>query len=107
MQLPPGNWSLQPVATGAAEEVTNLSKPLVQRVASGDSASMQAGTRVNAEQAPKRAMRKPTRLNYGEGRRSVDETSDKRPWDSAGVVALACMYMGTDRNTGSPSSEGA
>ena len=35
----------------------------------GDSASMQAVTRVNAEQASKRAMRKPTRLFNGEGRR--------------------------------------
>ena len=30
---------------------------------------MQAVTRVNVEQASKRAMWKPTRLNYGEGRR--------------------------------------
>ena len=35
----------------------------------GDSASRQAVTRVNAEQASKRVMRKPTRLFNGEGRR--------------------------------------
>jgi hypothetical protein len=35
----------------------------------GDLARMQAGTRVNAEQASKRAMWEPTRLRYGEGRR--------------------------------------
>ena len=39
----------------------------VERVTSGDSASAQAVTRVNVEQASKRAMRKPTRLEYGEG----------------------------------------
>jgi len=33
----------------------------------GDLASLQAVTRVNAEQASKRVMRKPTRLFYGEG----------------------------------------
>jgi hypothetical protein len=35
----------------------------------GDLASVQAVTRVNAEQASKRAMRKPTRQRNGEGRR--------------------------------------
>ena len=35
----------------------------------GDLASKQAVTRVNAEQASKRVMRKPTPLNLGEGRR--------------------------------------
>jgi hypothetical protein len=38
-----------------------------KRVTSGDLASAQAVTRVNVEQASKRAMRKPTRLEYGEG----------------------------------------
>ena len=35
----------------------------------GDLASMQAVTRVNAEQASEKVMRKPTPLNLGEGRR--------------------------------------
>src|SRR5262249_43598953 len=35
VRLPPGNWSFQPVAIGATEEVTSPSKPLVQRVAWG------------------------------------------------------------------------
>ena len=34
-----------------------------------DLANMQAVMRVNTEQASKSSMRKPTRLNYGEGRR--------------------------------------
>ncbi len=44
VQVPPGDESLQPVAVGAAEEVTNPSKPLMERIALGDSASMQAET---------------------------------------------------------------
>jgi hypothetical protein len=35
----------------------------------GDSVSMQAVTRVNAEQASKQVMQEPTRLSDGEGRR--------------------------------------
>ena len=44
VQFPPGNWSLQPVAIGAAVEVTKLPKPSMERVALGDSASRQAVT---------------------------------------------------------------
>ena len=46
-------------------EVTKSLKPSVKRVTTyGDSASVQAVTRVNAEQASKRTMRGPTRLPY-------------------------------------------
>ncbi len=44
VQFPPGDGSFQPVAIGAAEEVTNPSKPLMERIALGDPASMQAET---------------------------------------------------------------
>ncbi len=44
VQFPPGDESLQSVAVGAAEEVTNPSKPFMERIALGDSASMQAET---------------------------------------------------------------
>jgi hypothetical protein len=44
-------------------EVTKRLKPSVKRVTKyGDSASVQAVTRVNAEQASKMPMRRPTRL---------------------------------------------
>ena len=66
---PARQGSLQPEAVGAAGEVTNLSKPSMAGVALGGSASIQAVTRVNVEQAPKRVMWKPTRLRNGEGRR--------------------------------------
>jgi hypothetical protein len=49
----PDNWSLHPVAIGAAVEATKPSKPSRQRATLGGSANRQAATRVNAMQAPK------------------------------------------------------
>ena len=63
MQAPPGD-SLQPEAIGAVMEVTKWLKPSISVSRFGDSASVQAATRVNAEQAPKRTMCRPTRLPY-------------------------------------------
>jgi hypothetical protein len=58
----PTRRRLQPEATGAAMEETKWLKPSDKRVTKyGDSASVQAVTRVNAEQASKRTMRRPTR----------------------------------------------
>ncbi len=67
---------------------------------------MQAGTRVNVEQASKRVMRKPTRLRYGEGRCPLGEKSDSRLGGSAGVVTPACMQEEVVWNTGSPCGGG-
>ena len=65
MGASPTRQPLQPEATGAVMEVTKWLKPSVKRVTKyGDSASVQAVTRVNAEQASKRTMRRPTRLPY-------------------------------------------
>jgi hypothetical protein len=50
---------LQSVAAGAIVEVAKRSKPQ-ERVTFGNPASTQAGTRVNAEQASNRMMRRPT-----------------------------------------------
>ena len=90
VQVPPGK-PLQPEATGAAVEETKWLKPseCVSRI--GDSASVQAVTRVNAEQASKRTMRRPTRQPF-RGRLTrlgVNERSSK-PSRCAGVVATAC-----------------
>ena len=68
-EIPARQLSLQPVAIGASGEATNSTKPPVQKVAFGRSANMQAVMRVNAEQASKLAMRKPTLLAMREGRR--------------------------------------
>src|SRR5215467_11576098 len=53
-----------PEATGAAVEETKWLKPSGSVSRIGDSASVQAVTRVNAEQASKRTMRRPTWLPY-------------------------------------------
>ena len=44
VQFPPSDGSVQSVAVGTEEEVTNPSKPLMERIALGDSASMPAET---------------------------------------------------------------
>ena len=52
-------------SNGAVMEETKWLKPSVKRVTNyGDSASVQAVTRVNAEQASKRSMRRPTRQPF-------------------------------------------
>jgi len=64
VQAPPGEV-LPPEATGAAVEAMKRLKPSVKRVTKyGDSASVQAVTRVNAEQASKRTMHRPTRRPF-------------------------------------------
>jgi hypothetical protein len=50
-------------------EVTKSPKPSRQTGRDSDSASSQAVTRVNVEQASKVQLWKPTRLEIGEGRR--------------------------------------
>src|ERR1700750_992814 len=86
----PTRRPLQPEATGAAIEATKYVKPseCVSRI--GDSASVQAVTRVNAEQTSKRTMRRPTRQPYrGRLTRLGYERKDP-PSRCAGVVATAC-----------------
>ena len=56
----PATGSLQPVAIGAAVEVTKPSEPSRQMRRFGDAASRQAVTQVNVEQASKRPMWTPT-----------------------------------------------
>jgi hypothetical protein len=101
---PTRHRSLQPVAIGAVVEVTKLPKPSMERVASGDSASRQAVTRVNAEQASKREMWEPTQQRYGEGRcHRILQGSDTIPsCDPTGVMATACLHREIERNTGNP-----
>ena len=60
VQAPPGD-PLQPEATGAGMEVTKCLKPPDSGHDFGDCASVQAATRVNAEQTSKRSMCRPTR----------------------------------------------
>lgn len=72
-------------------EVTKSLKPLVKRVTTyGDSASVQAVTQVNAEQASKRTMRGPTRLPYWGRLIRLGDRAKCDPSRRAGVVATAC-----------------
>jgi|SRR6516162_3182024 len=63
VQAPPGD-SLPPEATGAGMEETKCLKPSDSGSRIGDRASVQAATRVNAEQASKRSMCRPTRGSF-------------------------------------------
>ena len=60
----PTRQPLQPEATGAVMEETNWLKPSVSVSRIGDSTRVQAVTRVNAGQASKRTMRRPTRQPF-------------------------------------------
>src|SRR2546430_4480418 len=60
----PTRQPLQPEATGAVMEVTKWLKPSDSVSRYTVTARVQAVTRVNAEQASKRTMRRPTRLPY-------------------------------------------
>ena len=60
----PTRQSLQPEAIGAVMEVTKWLKPSISVSRIGDSASVQAATRVNAEQSSKWTMRRPTRQPF-------------------------------------------
>ena len=68
----------------------------------GDSASTQAATRVNAEQASKRVMRKPTPPLKRGRLAAVGKRATRAPTGSAGVLAAACVQEGDSSNTGSP-----
>jgi hypothetical protein len=87
----PTRRRLQPEATGATVEVTKRLKPSVKRATKyGGSASVQAVTQVNAEQASKRTMRGPTRLPYRGRLIRLGKRADEAPSRCAGVVATAC-----------------
>ena len=72
-------------------EVTKWLKPSDKRVTKyGDSASVQAVTRVNAEQASKRTLRRPTRRPYRGRLIRLGKRANRAPSRCAGVVATAC-----------------
>src|ERR1700729_4641385 len=60
----PTRQPLQPKAIGAVLQLTKCRKSAISVSRIGDSASVQAATRVNVEQASKRTMCRPTRLPY-------------------------------------------
>src|ERR1035437_1601668 len=68
----------------------------------GDSASVQAATRVNAEQASKRTMRRPTRLPFRGRLIRLDEMSEAMRPDAAPGYWRQHVHKERVRNTGSP-----
>ena len=71
-------------------EVTKWLKPSISVSRIGDSASVQAATRVNAEQASKRSMCRPTRLPYRGRLIRLGERAKITPGCCTGVLAAAC-----------------
>src|SRR6516225_1252837 len=71
-------------------EVTKWLKPSISVSRIGDSASVQAATRVNAEQASKRSMCRPTRPPYRGRLIRPGEMSEITPSRCTGVLAAAC-----------------
>src|ERR1700722_10896523 len=86
---PPGN-SLQPEAAGAVMEVTTWLKPSECGLRIGDRASVQAVTQVNAEQASKRTMCRPTRQPFRGRLTRLDAREKTTSRRCTGVVAAAC-----------------
>src|SRR6266446_4944144 len=74
----PTRQPLQPEAIGAVMEVTKWLKPSISVSRIGGSASVQAATRVNVEQASKRTMCRPTRI----GEESVRNTGSPKAWSA-------------------------
>src|SRR6266566_874245 len=73
----PTRQPLQPEAIGAVMEVTKWLKPSISVSRIGDSASVRAATRVNAEQASKRTMRRSTRQPFRGRLIRLDEMSER------------------------------
>ena len=96
----PSRQPLQPEAIGAVMEVTKWLKPSISVSRIGDSASVQAATRVNAEQAPKRKMCRPTRLPFGGRLKRLDELSEdygSRPIEQGNydIILVAILIVAT------------
>jgi hypothetical protein len=100
-QASPTRQSLQPEAIGAVMEVTKWLKPSISVSRIGDSASVQAATRVNAEQASQRSMCRPTRLPY---RGRLIRLGDERRLRPAAAPGYWRRHVRKEsvRNTGSP-----
>src|SRR5260370_25957805 len=98
----PTRQPLQPEATGAAMEVTKWLKPSDSASRIGDGASVQAVTRVNAEQASKRTMRRPTRRPFRGRLTRLGEVSEAIRPDAAPGQWRQHVHQESARNTGSP-----
>ena len=69
-------------------EVTKWLKPSISASRIGGSASVQAATRVNVEQASKRTMCRPTRLPYRGRLKWLGELSEERATNQLGGLVI-------------------
>src|SRR6202035_2036800 len=99
----PTRQPLQPEAIGAVMEVTKWLKPSISVSRIGDSASVQAATRVNVEQASKRKMCRPIRLPYRGRLKQLGELSEAY----AQLLHRGHVHKESVRNTGSPKARSA
>ena len=83
-------------------EVTKWLKPSISVSRIGDSASVQAATRVNAEQASKRKMCRPTRLPYRGRLKWLGELSEGYAQSATPGYWRRHVHKESARNTGSP-----
>jgi|SRR5215469_2234624 len=106
VKVPPGSWFVPPGSNRSSGGGNEAAEAFGGEGRNGDSVSMQAVTRVNAEQASKLLTREPTRHISGEGRRRWNSTSEQvhRARRGSGDCMLA---TGTRGNTGNPSGDGS
>src|SRR5262245_17231851 len=102
VKVPPGSWFVQPGSNRSSGGGNEAAEAFGGEGRNGDSVSMQAVTRVNAEQASKLLTREPTRHISGEGRRRWNSTSEQVHRGPAGVVATACRQRGPEATRETP-----
>ena len=105
VQVPPGNWVAPAGSNRSGGGGNEAVGAFDAKGRLGDSASRQAVTRVNAEQASKRIMWEPTRREYGEGRRRWGRGRANEPQRSHRGNGDGMSAEEIRRNTGSPSGE--
>jgi len=76
---PPGNWFVPPGNNRSSGGGNEIAVAFGAKGRESDSVSVQAVTRINVEQASKRAKQEPTRLPRGEGRSWWESTSEQLP----------------------------
>ena len=104
MVVPPGSWFVPPGNNRSSGGGNEAAEAFGAEGRDGDLVSMQAVTRVNAEQASKQVVQEPTRLSLGEGRRRCSSMSEQVHRSCRGI-GDGMQATGTRRNTGSPGGD--
>jgi len=101
---PPGNWFAPPGSNRSSSGGNEAAEASGVEGHFSDSASRQAVTKVNAEQASKTTTQELTRRKYGEGRSRWGRTSEQSRRSCRGI-GDGMYAKGIRRNTGSPSGD--